>query len=88
MHGSDAARQNPIPRSAPPRRVRELARAARRPLAAGLGTDDQKRQLARRFAAIEVEFSDLDDSDTRSPAKIIAMYPRWCWPRGLPRYVR
>ncbi len=32
MHGSDAARQNPIPRSAPPRRVCELARAARRPL--------------------------------------------------------
>lgn len=31
------------------------------------------RDLARRFASLQVWFSDLDDFDTRSPAKIIAM---------------
>ncbi len=39
----------------------------------GLGVEEQKRELARRFAAIQVWFSDLDDFDTRSPAKIIAI---------------
>jgi hypothetical protein len=34
---------------------------------------DLRRQLARRFAGIQVWFSDLDDFDTRSPAKIIAL---------------
>jgi hypothetical protein len=31
------------------------------------------RSLSRRFAAIEVWFSDLDDFDSRSPAKLVAM---------------
>ena len=39
----------------------------------GAETAEQGRDLARRFTAIEVWFSDLDDFDTRSPAKIIAM---------------
>jgi hypothetical protein len=38
----------------------------------GLGVEEQGRDLARRFAAIQVWFSDLDDFDSRSPAKIIA----------------
>ena len=37
------------------------------------GSVEQERDLARRFAAIQVWFSDLDDFDSRSPAKIIAM---------------
>ena len=39
----------------------------------GAGVEAQSRDLARRFAEIQVWFSDLDDFDTRSPAKIIAM---------------
>jgi len=34
---------------------------------------ERSRELARRFAAVQVWFSDLDDFDTASPAKIIAM---------------
>jgi hypothetical protein len=34
---------------------------------------EQRRDLARRFASLQVWFSDLDDFDSRSPAKIIAM---------------
>jgi hypothetical protein len=36
------------------------------------GDGAQRRELARRFASIQVWFSDLDDFDTASPAKIIA----------------
>jgi hypothetical protein len=35
--------------------------------------ETQKRDLARRFSATQVWFSDLDDFDSRSPAKLIAM---------------
>jgi hypothetical protein len=39
-----------------------------------LARDDHAREdLARRFAGVQVWFSDLDDFDTVSPAKIIAM---------------
>ena len=38
----------------------------------GASAEEASRGLARRFAAIQAWFSDLDDFDTRSPAKIIA----------------
>jgi hypothetical protein len=43
-------------------------------LLSGAGAEAQKRDLARRFAATQVWFADLDDFDSRSPAKIIAMH--------------
>jgi hypothetical protein len=39
----------------------------------GEGPTEAARGLARRFSAIEVWFSDLDDFDSRSPAKRVAM---------------
>jgi len=39
----------------------------------GAGAAQAARGLAERFSAIQVWFSDLDDFDTRSPAKIIAL---------------
>jgi hypothetical protein len=40
---------------------------------AGLEASEIARDLARRFAGVQAWFSDLDDFDTRSPAKIIAL---------------
>jgi hypothetical protein len=39
----------------------------------GADDEEQKRDLARRFARTQVWFSDLDDFDSRSPSKIMAM---------------
>jgi hypothetical protein len=39
----------------------------------GADTEAAKGHIARRFAAMQVWFADLDDFDTRSPAKGIAM---------------
>lgn len=39
----------------------------------GADGEGQARELGRRFGAVQAWFSDLDDFDTRSPAKIIAL---------------
>jgi hypothetical protein len=39
----------------------------------GMGRAEQRKDLARRFESLQVWFSDLDDFDSRSPAKILAM---------------
>jgi hypothetical protein len=48
---------------------------------------EQRGDLARRFESIQVWFSDLDDFDSRSPAKIIAMKAIGAG-RSNPAYIR